>query len=258
MDSATALSELKQFQSSRKGASDYYNDAQKEFGVGDVKTRADDLRGVIRNTETALKGVNASVGGRTRGQLVTEAQRARLENMERQPLMEGIASQQGALSDEMASYRDLLGQAGTQSGLRYQTDTDRQTALESNYNRIYQAEQAAAEAARQERAFQESIRQFNESQAAAKRISDSQNAAMARFNASSGGGFSIPSGGGGNPARNAAIAAQAERERRLASATKKDQAVQAKNTAAQRSLKKAQSDPIYALLNGLSGGRIDY
>lgn len=194
MDSATALSELKNFQSNRKGASDYYNESQNELGVGNVKARADDLRGIIRNTESTLKGVGQSVAGRTRGNLVTEAQRARLENIERQPLMEGIASQQGALSDEMASYRDLLGQAGTQSGLRYQTDTDKLASLESNYNKIYTSEQAAAESARQERAFQESIRQFNESQAQAARLAKAQNDIYARMASigSGGGGYSPP------------------------------------------------------------------
>jgi len=249
MDSKGALAELKNFQSSRKGASDYYNEAQSQLGVGNVKARADDLRGVIRNTETALKGVNASVGGRTRGQLVSEAQRARLENMERQPLMEGIASQQGALSDEMASYRDLLGQAGTQSGLRYQTDADKLASLESNYNKIFQSEQAAAEAARQEKAFQESIRQFNESQAAAKRIADSQNAAMARFNASQGGGgFSIPAISGGS-------SKEAAKAKQIANATKAANAAVAKSKAGP-DYWKATTDVFGDALNKISKGQI--
>ncbi len=205
MNSAGALAELKNFQSTRKGASSYYDQAQNELGVGNVKARADDLRGIIRNTETALKGVNASVGGRTRGQLVTEAQRSRLENIERQPLMEGVASQQGALSDEMQSYRDLLGQAGTKSGMLYQTDTDKANSLQQTYQNIMAQEAAAREEAARKEAerqwwanFNAENDRFNQQLAETRRSSAATEAAMARIN-SGGGGFS-PSSVAANPA----------------------------------------------------------
>ncbi len=189
MNSAGALAELKNFQSTRKGASSYYDQAQNELGVGNVKARADDLRGIIRNTETALKGVNASVGGRTRGQLVTEAQRSRLENIERQPLMEGVASQQGALSDEMQSYRDLLGQAGTKSGLLYQTDTDKANALQQTYQNVMAQETAAREEAARKEAerqwwadFNARQSQFDRQLAEARRSAAANEANMARIN----------------------------------------------------------------------------
>lgn len=145
MDTQSALAELKQFQSTRKGAGDYSKQYQDELGVGAAKTRADDIRGLIRNTETALKGVGESVAGRTRGNLVTEAQRARLQNLEREPLLEGISGLQGSYADESQTYRDLLGQAGQKAQLAYQTDADRLQSLEGNYAKLFQNEQAAEE-----------------------------------------------------------------------------------------------------------------
>jgi len=176
MDSKSALKELKKAQSTRQGAGDYYNKYQQELGVGDVKTRADDMRGLIRNTETALKGVDESVSGRTRGQLVTEAQRARLAGIERQPLAEELSGLQGGYSDEMQSYRDLLGQAGTQTQFAYQTDADRLAGLESNYNKIFQKEQAAAEEARWRKQMAEETRRFNQQLAESRKLQQEANA----------------------------------------------------------------------------------
>lgn len=172
MDSKTALSELQKFQSSRKSSKDYFSEAQNELGVGDVKTQQNSLRDTIRNTEAQLKGVGESVAGRTRGNLVTEAQRARLQSLESQPIAETLGSQQTAYSDISQNYRDLLSQAMNQAGMMYQTDADRLASLQGNYDRLYTAEQdaAAAEAARLAReesarqwqaTFDEQVRQWN-------------------------------------------------------------------------------------------------
>lgn len=182
MDSKSALKELKQAQSTRKGAGDYYNKYQQELGVNDVKTRADDMRGLIRNTETALKGVPEAVSGRTRGQLVTEAQRARLSNLEQQPLAEQLSGLQGGYSDEMQSYRDLLGQAGTQTQFAYQNDADKLAALEGNYNRIFQKETAAAEEARWRKQMAENRRQFDAQLAQSARLQAQSDAMSASIN----------------------------------------------------------------------------
>lgn len=151
MDSKAALSELQNFQKSRKGAGDYYSQYQDELGVNQAQQSANDVRALVRNTEKALGGVNASVAGRTRGFNVNEAQRARLENLERQPIAQELGTLQGRFGDEMQNYRDLLGQATTRAGQAYQTDADRMAALEGNYNKLFQGEQAAAEQARWER-----------------------------------------------------------------------------------------------------------
>lgn len=189
MDSAAALNELKQFQGSRKSAQDYYTQYQNELGAGNAQQHANDLRGLIRNTETALKGVEGSVTGRTQGSLVTEAQRSRLANLERQPLQEGLTSQQGAYSDEMASYRDLVGQAGTRANMAYQTDADRLAALQGNYTNLFSREQADQD------------RRFRDAQAAeARRQFDVE---QSRLRAGSGGGF--------NPSLNQPKAAMQQR-----------------------------------------------
>lgn len=182
MDSKSALKELKKFQGGRQAAGDYYNKYQQELGVNDVKTRADDMRGLIRNTETALKGVPEAVSGRTRGQLVTEAQRARLSNLEQQPLAEQLSGLQGGYSDEMQSYRDLLGQAGTQTQFAYQSDADKLAALEGNYNRIFQKETAAAEEARWRKQMAENRRQFDAQLAQSARLQAQSDAMSASIN----------------------------------------------------------------------------
>lgn len=179
MDSKSALSELKSFQGSRKGAGDYYTQYQQELGVGDAQARSNDIRGLIRNTEGALKGVNASVAGRTRGQGVNEAQRARLEGIERAPIAEELGTLQGSFADEQQNYRDLLSQATTRAGQSYQTDADKLAALESNYNKIFQSEQAAAEQSRWERELAERSRQWQEEMAQRDRQSAAQQAAIA-------------------------------------------------------------------------------
>lgn len=165
MDSKQALSELQNFQKSRKSAGDYYTQYQDELGVGQAQQNANDVRSLVRNTENALRGVNASVAGRTRGFNVNEAQRARLESLERQPLAQELGTLQGRYGDEMSNYRDLLGQATTRAGQAYQTDADRLAGLESNYNKIFQSEQAAAEQARWERQLAEEARRWGEEMA---------------------------------------------------------------------------------------------
>lgn len=168
MDSQTALKELQNYQSTSKNAGDYYNQAQQELGVGSAQQRANDMRTLIRNTETTLKGVDASVSGRTQGSLVTEAQRQRLANLERQPIAEELGALQGGYSDEMANYRDLLAQAGTKAGLGYQSQQDRLAALEGNYNRLFGQEQAGEERRRYEADLAERKRQFDEQQRASR------------------------------------------------------------------------------------------
>lgn len=188
MDSKGALAELKAFQGSRKGAGDYYSQYQNELGVGDAQARSNDIRSLIRNTEGALKGVNQSVAGRTRGQGVNEAQRARLEGLERAPIAEELGTLQGSFADEQQNYRDLLSQATTRAGQSYQSDADRLAGLESNYNKLFQSEQAAAEQARQLREeerwrqqFEEDRRQFQENFGLQKSQSDALRAQMANL-----------------------------------------------------------------------------
>jgi hypothetical protein len=190
MDSKKAYQELQNFQKGRQSAGAYYDKYQKELGVGDVKARADDLRGVIRGTQDALQGVGEAVAGRTRGQLVTEAQRSRLANLERQPIADELGQYQGDYSEEMQKYRDLLGESGTRSQLAYQSDADRLASLQNNYQTLYDREKAAEEKRRWEAQQAESRRQFNAQMAKMDREIAANQAAMASLMRSSGGSAS--------------------------------------------------------------------
>jgi hypothetical protein len=154
MDSRQALQQLQQFQSSRQPAQNYYQQAQQELGVGASQQRAQELRGLIRGTEQALRGVESSVSGRTQGSLVTEAQRGRLANLERQPIAEQFREQQGALSEEETIRQQLLGEAGQRAGFAYQSDADRMAALQQQYQNVLGQETAAEE----RRRFEEQMR----------------------------------------------------------------------------------------------------
>lgn len=165
MDSRQALQELQQFRSTRRPAQDYYSQAQQEVGTGAAQQRAQELRGLIRGTEQALRGVESSVSGRTQGSLVTEAQRSALANLERRPLGEQFREQQGALSEQDALYQNLLGEAGRRAGFAYQSDADRQSALQEQYNTLFAREEADRQAAEQRRQFEEQLRFSREQEA---------------------------------------------------------------------------------------------
>lgn len=172
MDSASALAELKQAQSTRKSAGDYYSQYEKELGATDVANQQKALRETIRGTEAQLAGVGESVAGRTRGTLTTESQRARLQALESQPIAEQLSKQQTGYSDLASEYQNLLSQVGTKSGMAYQSEADRLAALESTYQKLFEKEQAQkqyeqwlkefeAERAAQAAQLAESRRQFD-------------------------------------------------------------------------------------------------
>lgn len=178
MDSSSALKQLQDFQGSRKNPTAYFDEAQNGLGVGAAGQQANDLRNVVRNTQTSLRGVDASVAGRTGGSLVTDAQRSRLVNLERAPIADNLNDQLTGYGDAMSNYRDLLSQAGSKASMLYQGDADKEAALRGNYEAIFGREQAA-----------EAVRQFNEQLAMQK-----ANAARA----AAGSPFPSFGGGGGN------------------------------------------------------------
>lgn len=159
MDSATALAELKSAQGSRKSANDYYTQYSDELGAGTAKGEQENLRKVIRDTQTQLKGVGESVAGRTRGNLVTEAQRARLQALESQPIAERLGEFQTQYGDVSQNYRDILSQVGQRSGMAYQSDADRISGLQKQYENIFGREQSDAEQRRWQQQFEEQRRQ---------------------------------------------------------------------------------------------------
>jgi hypothetical protein len=167
--------ELDAFYKTQQNPLSLYNEAQSKLGIPEIRTRVSGLRTSLTNTENLLNQVEGSVTGRTQGSLVTEAQRQRLVNLERQPLTTQYGQMSGQLTNESANLSDLLGQAGNTTNLTLQGyATTKQditqrlsTAKEKESEARRQAEWAAQQAA-SDRAFAEGQRQFNVSQANAR------------------------------------------------------------------------------------------
>lgn len=188
MDSKGALQELKQYQSTSKSAGDYYKQSQDELGVGGARAEQQQMRDLIRGTQQQLEGVGQSVAGRTRGNLVTEAQRARLQSLEERPLAERLGKQQTQYGDVSTNYRDLLSQAGTQAGMAYQSQADKEAALQRQYETLFGRERAAEETRQREienerwrKQFEESRRQFDAQRKDAARQAADLRASIASF-----------------------------------------------------------------------------
>lgn len=180
---------LEGWQASRKNPLDLYNSASAELGLPEVRTRVSTLRKSLLDTENLLSGVEGSVSGRTRGRLVTDAQRSRLVNLERAPITQQYNQIGGQYGMETQNMSDIVGQVGTKSDLAYkgqeQTGDVFKTKLESaktNYQSQLDAEKEARRQAEADRAYQESVRQYNATlaESRAKRQSDSATANAAK------------------------------------------------------------------------------
>lgn len=161
-NSQEALAELQALQNSAQNPLDVYNQQQQAFGVGDVRQRVGSIRNTLLNTENALNQVDPSVTGRTSGSLVTEAQRQRLVNLERQPLAAQYGQQQGALSNEQATLSDLLGQAANQSNMIFQGQQQKIGNAKDIYQALTAREAEQRRQAEADRAFALQQQQFEE------------------------------------------------------------------------------------------------
>lgn len=198
-NSQEALQQLQQFQSSRANPLDIYSKATQDLGVGDVRGRVTGLRNTLLNTENLLNQVEGSVTGRTQGSLVTEAQRQRLANLERQPLAAQYGQQSKGLANEQATLSDLLNQAQQRSSMEFQGLQTKEQSLRDVYNSMFQREQeqrrreeadrAFAEQQRQaDRAFAEQQRQYNASLQLQREAAARARASASASSLSSGGG----------------------------------------------------------------------
>jgi len=164
MDSATITKQLQDAQNAAENPLDIYDRSVNELGVGDVRNRVNSIRGTLLNTENLLNGVDSSVTGRTSGSLVTEAQRQRLVNLERQPLAQQYGQQQSALGNETANLSDLLGQASNRSNLISTGQQQKIGNLKDLLSVATQKEAAARAQAEADRQYQLAMQQFQESQ----------------------------------------------------------------------------------------------
>lgn len=133
----------------RIGSRNYYGEASKALGVDASQQRSQQLRSVLRGTEQALRGVESSVAGRTQGSLMSNAQRARMVALERQPIAEQFREQQGALSDEDAMLQSLLQQAAQRAGLGFEADRTRLGSFQGQFDTTVGSETEAARRALQ-------------------------------------------------------------------------------------------------------------
>lgn len=164
MDPNALATQISQLDSSYN-PTQLYNDTMTKLGIPDARTRVQNLQTQLINSENALKQVDPSVTGRTSNSLVTEAQRQRLVNMERQPLAETYNTENQQYGTEQSNLNNLLGQANQQTSLAESDYKNKRDSLATQLD-FAQKQQAAAQAkAEADRQFAESQRQFNISSA---------------------------------------------------------------------------------------------
>ena len=204
-NSAEALSNLQSFSSGRTSLADLYSGAEKETGVADARTRAQQLKQAASATEGLIRNVDPSVTGRLQGGLATEAQRQRLIALETQPLTEMYRTQSGAYDTANTELSDAASRADKLATMRYGADTDKFNSLKTLYDTLYGQEQAAEEKRRWEAQQAEAKRQFDAQIAETRRAAESA-AAAARFSPS----YNMPSA---TPAAGSAKAAESQQQR---------------------------------------------
>jgi len=184
--SQDALQQLQGFQKNRRSSQDILGEAEGRLGLPSAQQRLVGLRSAIGNTENLLRGVEGSVTGRTQGSLVTEAQRQRLVNLERQPISDDFREQSRALEGEQSNLSELTGRAMQQAQLGMGEQSSREQYLKSIYDTLFGRETAEKEEKRWWEDFNrrkmESDRTFQAqmSEAAASRAAASQQGAFLR------------------------------------------------------------------------------
>lgn len=166
----------------RKNPLDLYNEAVSSLGGNEIRTNVGNLRKQILDTENLLNAVEGSVKGRTSGSLVTEAQRQRITNLEREPIAGQYNKFSGDYANESQNLSSVLGQASQNTNLgmageqqqiesllaaltgsqsKYDTSVAANTREDENKKwwDTFNTNKAASD-----RAFAESQRQFNVNQ----------------------------------------------------------------------------------------------
>lgn len=152
-NSAQIAKQLAQYDKSRKSSDKILNESMAQYGVPEIRNRVAGLRTTLTNTENALNAVDPSVTGRTSRSLVTEAQRSRIVNQEREPIAAQYGQQAGVLSNESAN---LTAQEQAANQLAQGRINDYQigrTALQSQYNDAATREAKALAKAQADRAY---------------------------------------------------------------------------------------------------------
>lgn len=132
--SAEIAQQLAAYDSNRKSSADVLNEAMSKYGVPEIRTRVSGLRTTLGNTENALNAVDPSVTGRTSRSLVTEAQRSRIVNKEREPIAAQYGQQSRALGNESANLSEQQRAAEMLAKGRMEDYTIGRNALQTQYN----------------------------------------------------------------------------------------------------------------------------
>jgi chromosome segregation ATPase len=167
-----AQNNLTNFQGSMKGANDFYNEAQTQFGVQGAQDTANKSKQALGLTQGLINNLPNSVTGRTQGSLVTEAQRQKLLQNEMTPLNNQYNIQGQNYNDQQSALQSLMEQASGQSSRNYQGQQDKYSTLNDLFKTLLgqknQAQSDLGSWTSQLQAYQqaqEQIRQFNETAA---------------------------------------------------------------------------------------------
>ncbi len=157
--SQQAYQQLSDFNAKRIAPQQALSDAESRYGVGALDSQLKSLRTLTSNLESSINNVDPSVSGRTQGSLVTEAQRQRIVNSERDPLLKDYSTNMRSYGDVGDQYNRATGMANSyaQSVLGDQDNT---------YNRLFGQYNSLLEDERSKAAIAEQQRQFNAQMAA--------------------------------------------------------------------------------------------
>lgn len=158
-NSADALSQLQQFQSSAKNPQDILAAQQQQLGVNAAQQNVSGLQGAIANTTKVLNNVAPSVMGRTGNSLVTSAQANNQIVNQQAPVSQQLNTQNTALGQAEQTYGTEESQAENAANLAYQGQQGQESYLQNIYNALYQKEQDAAAAAYQQQQLAEQKRE---------------------------------------------------------------------------------------------------
>lgn len=147
---------------------DIYNKALEKLGISDARTRVQEYRTQMDNTQNLLNNLESNISGRTQGSLVTEAQRQRLLAAEQAPLTGSLNSINTAFGNAQQDMTNILGQAGTQTDLAWEGEQSQRQALMSRLEEAIRKSTDKEERKRykkqlsmEKKKFKESKRQFN-------------------------------------------------------------------------------------------------
>lgn len=136
-----------------KSPTDYLNEANQQFGVGQAQNQVNSLNTTVSNLQNAINAVAPSVAGRTTGTFTTQAQRDALVAKEQQPLQTSLGTQAQALGNAQNAYSMAAQQAGNLASANASADTQRYNQLAQQYANAYGAWQDALNLAEKQRQF---------------------------------------------------------------------------------------------------------